>query len=278
MLRNMVESVYDTAEEPDAIEVVIYSDDDDEDTPRAVLPERRIKRLVGPRRTMGAINTACLEISTGDIIILGNDDVIVRTPHWDRLIREKAATFEDDVYLMYPNDLFQCDKLSTFPILSRSTCEILREPFPEQYKGAFIDVHVLDIFRMLQGLGHDRIAYLSDVVFEHLHHKINKSFFDMTYYERDRFFDDSVFISLLWKRLLSCDVLVRRIKDPSTPAVLDSAADVPQRNPHLLNLLHGPANWRWRFHLFFWMAARKFYSATCNPIAKRLQAVRVWKA
>lgn len=183
-----------------SVEVIMYIDDDDVGSHYLDHPAVRVIRVIGPRMSMGAYNSKCYSVSKGEIIILVNDDVIIRSQGWDETIRAVNAAAPDGVYLAYGNDLFKGERLSGFPILSRRTCELLVEPFPIAYKGAFIDVHLLDMFRRLQHFGVDRIYYLNDVVFEHLHYRTGKSAFDETYRNRDRFGDDSVFLGLIEAR------------------------------------------------------------------------------
>ena len=45
--------------------------------------------------------------------MLVNDDIFVRTLHWDVKIRNLQSKFHDKIYLAYPNDLNKKNKLST---------------------------------------------------------------------------------------------------------------------------------------------------------------------
>jgi hypothetical protein len=160
---------------------------------------------------MGACNTRCLEASTGEIIILSNDDVVINTIGWDEKVRNLHKGIGDKIYLAYPNDLYKGEKLSAFPILSKITCEFLIQPFPEIYKGAFIDVHLMEIFIRLRKLGHNRIRYMPDIEFEHIHFRTGKSKIDKTYTERDRYGDDFIFHSLHTTRKMSARFLAKLI-------------------------------------------------------------------
>ncbi len=195
-LMRMLSSMFGTADEPTEIEVVVYIDDDDSFSQQLDFGIWNVKRVVGPRQTMGRLNSICYGQSTGEIVMLGNDDVIVQTRGWDTKIRIEHANFADEVYLMYPNDMHKGGKLSTFPIVSRLTCDTVGDPFPADYRGAFIDVHLMDIFKQLEGYGHRRVRYLEHIVFEHMHYKLGKSVFDETYRQRERFGDDYTFVVL----------------------------------------------------------------------------------
>ena len=112
-LRSVVEMSADLSH----IEVVLYVDEDDTASHGIQCEELTINRIIGPRLPMGGLNTACLERSTGDIIVPLNDDMVIRTPDWDRRIIEIHEKFSDGVYLAYPNDLHTGEMLSSTPIL-----------------------------------------------------------------------------------------------------------------------------------------------------------------
>ncbi len=263
-LMRMLSSMFSTADEPSRIEVVIYIDDDDKFSQQLEFGTWNVKRIVAPRQTMGRLNSICYARSTGKIVILGNDDVIVQTRGWDTKIRSATANFTDEVYLLYPNDMYKGQKLCTFPIVSRLTCDTIGDPFPADYKGAFIDVHIMDIFKQMEGYGHRRVRYLKDVVFEHMHYKLGKSNFDDTYRQRDRFGDDYTFVVLNdargWavKRLNA--LIVGR---ESTPAErLRSSKPVGGWFLNLTwNFLHGGSSpVRWRLRVFVWLWVRFLYN------------------
>jgi hypothetical protein len=202
---------------------------------------------------MGEYNSACLEAARGDIVILGNDDVVIQTRGWDRKLRELHAAMQDQVYLAYPNDLFKGRRLSSFPILSRRTCELLADPFPRAYVGAFIDQHLLDVFKRLEWRGHPRIVYLEDVIFEHMHFRTGKGDFDQIYGNRGRFADDETFLRLRLKRSAAAARMQAAIEgraiDASSISIDDSFL-----NATLLDRDISPGR---RVKLFLWLFARR---------------------
>jgi len=200
LVERLFASLAATTARRDRVEVIIYADEDDEESHRLDTPDVKVTRIIGPRLTMGGYNTACLRRSSGDIVILSNDDMVVRTPGWDDRIEAMHKGIVDGIYLSYVNDLFMSKRRATFPILSRRCCDLLGDPFPAAYRGAFIDTHLFDLFKRLQLAGFDRIKYLDDVVFEHLHYRTGKSEYDETYRKRGRFDDDFTFIGLASRR------------------------------------------------------------------------------
>ncbi|MEJ8799011.1 glycosyltransferase family A protein [Trinickia caryophylli] len=196
LARRLFRSIAETVSRPDRVEVIVYVDDDDIESHDLDSDDIAVHRIIGPARSMGSYNSACLDRASGGIVVLANDDMIVRTPRWDERLLTVNDEFPDGIYLAYGNDLNKKRGLSTFPVLSRRTCELLVDPYPAQYRGAFIDVHIFDIFQRLSHAGFDRTRYLEDVVFEHMHFRVGKSAPDATYLKRGRFDDDPTFIAL----------------------------------------------------------------------------------
>ncbi|MCF8719356.1 glycosyltransferase family 2 protein [Nitrospina gracilis] len=164
-----LESLVTTASHPDALEVVVYVDDDDPESHALDCRDIAFRKIIGPQSNLGALNTACLKRTTGGIIGAINDDVVVHTHGWDDRLRAIHARFPDGIYLAYPNDLFLGERMASFPFMPRTACDALGDPFPAEYPGDFQDHHLLDLFQRLKHRGHDRIVYMEDVVMEHLH-------------------------------------------------------------------------------------------------------------
>ena len=250
------------------IEVILCVDEDDVASHGIVFDELALRQVIGPRQTMGAYNTECLRQASGEITIAVNDDIVVRTKGWDEKVRELDARFVDGIYLGYANDLFKGPKQCTFPILSRKACSVLAEPYPAIYKGAFLDVHLMDIFRRLEKRGYARICYVADIVFEHVHYRNNPDALDATYGDRLRFGDDLTFIGLVDARRLEADRLSAHIAG-GTPEVVPSPPPVAIEPLSLIGivplcvrkfLLDFDLPLGWRTHLFVWMVARYYFS------------------
>jgi hypothetical protein len=271
------QSVLEQSRHPDAVEIIMYVDDDDTESHHLAWEGLNIRRIIGPRLTMGAYNSRCLAESQGGIIVLVNDDMIIRTKGWDERLRALDASIPDKVYLAYGNDLFKGGKLCTFPILSRRTCDVLGDPYPTAYRGAFIDYHLLDIFKRLQHRGEDRIRYLEDVVFEHLHFRAGKAEVDQTYTQRGRFADDGDFLGLTRVRDLAARHLYQSIRGETPPAAPPTQSDaVPQGLVGVLTfitrsiLLDGSLPLRWRGFLWYWFIGRQLAArGLLGPFVKR---------
>lgn len=174
-LARMLASLVDTTQCLAKLEVVLVVDADDPAS-RDVRQERLTIRhvVVPPGLTMGSLNRAGVSASTGDILMLLNDDVVARTTGWDESIRACFMAFPDGIALVHVNDTVFRKALCTFPIVSRRFCELMGGICPPDYRRYRIDDHVEELFNLLGHLGERRSLYLPDVVFEHLNHVINE--------------------------------------------------------------------------------------------------------
>jgi hypothetical protein len=171
-VQQFLQSVAETTEELDQIEVVLGVDDDDLSSHHFTHDRVRLKTTVFPHGlTMGRMNRACFDVSCGRYIFLMNDDVVSCTEGWDRRVRQAFAYLGDDIALIHVNDGIFGDKLCTFPLLSRQAClEIgLCPPDYRRYK---IDDHIMETYTLLERLGYPRIIYLDDVIFRHDNFKL----------------------------------------------------------------------------------------------------------
>jgi hypothetical protein len=144
--------------------------------------------------------------------MLINDDVVFRTQGWDNRVVDAASRFADGIALVYGNDLDQGEAVPTFPIVSRSVCEVLGEICPRGYRNLHIESHLLDIFRQLARMGHNRIYYLQDVIFEHMHYAVGKAMPDSTSIKKDQRADDLLFIALDDERVNKAKLLAEHIE------------------------------------------------------------------
>lgn len=197
----LFDSLIQTTSDPKSIEIVLYMDADDIASHEISHPELKITKLIRPSGSpMGKITRECYGASRGRYIMLMNDDAIFRTQNWDISVMDAFARFHDDIAFVYGNDLEQGEKVPTFPILSRKACEIMGGVCPTGYLNLHIESHLFDIFNQLKRFGHNRIVYLNDVIFEHLHYAVGKSDHDRTYVKKDPNFDDRLFITLADER------------------------------------------------------------------------------
>jgi hypothetical protein len=176
MFQRLLDSLADTAEWPEAVEVVAVIDADDPDSVQVACDRLILKQVVvPPGMTMGALNMAGYEAATGRYFMLLNDDVMARTAGWDTKIAACFAAFPDEMVLVHVNDTVFQTELCTFPVVSRKFCEFAGGICPREYQRYRIDDHVEDVFNLLGVLGERRILYLPEVVFEHFNHVTNEA-------------------------------------------------------------------------------------------------------
>jgi hypothetical protein len=167
-LRRFLASVATTVQRPEAVEVVLVVDADDPASLQIPGDGLRLRHVVvPPGQTMGALNAAGYDASTGRYVMLLNDDVIVRTLGWDAKIRACFRAFSDEILLVHVNDTVFQKALCTFPIVSRRFCELAGGICPPEYVRYRIDDHIEDAFNLLGVLGARRSLYLPQVIFEH---------------------------------------------------------------------------------------------------------------
>ena len=266
MVERFFTSLVKTTSRLDLVEVILYIDEDDIGSHHLYSQDFHVTRIIGPALSMGGNNSACFERASGGIIILANDDIVIRTQGWDERVRAINSRFKDEIYLAYPNDLFKKSKFCTFPIMSRRTCELLIEPYPVAYKRFFIDPHLFDIFKRLQHAGLDRICYFDDLIFEHLHYRTGKAPYDETYgYGRKgRFADDPTFINLAGMRSgaasrLACAIGNKSIMCEGHKADKNETPDGVVSMVFFFSrkfLLDKELPYRWRFFLWYYFIGR----------------------
>jgi glycosyltransferase involved in cell wall biosynthesis len=287
LIRRLFDSVVAYTDRLEDLEIILYVDDDDE-TGQEISDDRiSLLKIFGPRLSMGAYNTICLGQASGDYIMLMNDDVIVRTSAWDRKVAELGRTISDGIFLAYPNDLHIGKRMCTFPILTKKACELLLRPYPEEYKTHFIDWHTLDIFKRLCAMGHTRIFYLEDVVFEHCHYMAGKAELDATYEAKDYYQDDWTFLNLRPLRQQMAERLAASIAGRPMPdfQVLAASAPRPDKTANVLlryisECLGDPVlPIEERVRLFIWLTGRYLrhqkYLPTKKPSRKAIQELNI---
>ena len=210
-----LQSVISTAFDPQFVEVVVTIDQDDVESQAITCPPplHMVKIVGSPGRPMGLMNQQCYQASSGCYVMLVNDDAVCRTNGWDALIYKTFSRFSDDIALVYGNDMDQGSHVPTFPILSRAACKAMGAICPVSYLNLHIESHIFDVFKQLRWLRHDRIVYLPDLVFEHLHHTLNKSVADQTSKKRDPRGDEWLFIALDDDRYRVANCLARIIEE-----------------------------------------------------------------
>ena len=146
---------------------------------------------------------------------------------------------------------------------------MLGRPFPHEYRGAFIDYHLLDIFKRLERNGHQRLVYLEDVVFEHMHYRTGKGDYDEIYRKRRRFGDDETFLRLRNERSLAAQRLLSAIT--ATPRRARPQPRHGRPGAGLLEVSLWTASYRYRGGCVFSLVCRAILPASSSiagPVAR----------
>jgi hypothetical protein len=167
-LRNLLQSISDTTDDLSNLEIVLGLDEQEiQGSPKCDLFKTVYFKKGLP---IGQMMKECFKISTGENIMLMNDDVIIHTKDWDQIVYAEIEKFPDWIFLIGVNDLIFKKKFFTFPIVSRKFLEFASlGPDYERYK---LDDRILFIYKILNDMGFNRIKYLDNVVFEHLNYRI----------------------------------------------------------------------------------------------------------
>jgi hypothetical protein len=174
------DSALSTADDPSSVEVLFYVDDDDElvaqykDALGAAL-------TVGPPMSVSKSWNVIAEKCSGDILMMGNDDLVYRTQGWDTRVAEEAAKFPDQIYCMWTQDGINGKRHCAFPIVSRVWYETVGYFSPGVFEFLYNDTWVMDIGKRV-----GRLHYIGDVLIEHLHFSVRKSPRDKTYTRQRR--------------------------------------------------------------------------------------------
>ena len=270
ILCRLIESIRRTAFNINNIELIIYIDENDNSYDQLDIQGIKIDFIRGNLLSMGEMNTACFNKSTGDIIILANDDIVIRTNNWDQKITKVHHMYKDMIYLIKINDLHKSNRFATFPILSRYACSLMQKPFPKNYMRYFIDVHIYDIFLRINKLGFSRIIKIDQIIFEHMHFRSRKANYDNTYFESQKYrFSDSIpflqlidFRNAISKNIAKYILINQDYKNQSNILFENELIPIILNTKSSLNIILFDNNLplKWRFFLFFWFKLRAVYS------------------
>ena len=171
-IRRLYENVLETANNPEEIEFVLNAEDDDLDSHNIDHDAFNIQTIITKRGLgFGDRLRSVFPYCTGRYVFSMGDDVILKTPGWDKRVYEAFARFPDDIALVYGDDLIFGETLCTMPIVSRKVHEEIGY-MNTSYEHFRVDDHMHHIYDLLQKIGHNRIVYMSDVIFEHLNFKL----------------------------------------------------------------------------------------------------------
>jgi len=252
----LISSINKTTFDLSSIELISIHDNDDESFEEIEFKKCKFKniQIKSEQSSMGFYNSECLKKSSGESIILINDDVIFKTKNWDKLVNNLALKHKDSIYLGYGNDLFKGSKLPTFPILNRALIELIKDPYPVEYKGAFIDTHLNDLFQIIRKKYQDRFEYLEKFIIEHLHYRTGKSKVDEIYLKRDRFGDDNIFLEKFKTRVDHSNLILESLRSKNRASHISVSVDtIAQKIFSIFRIYMLSSNYKFKYAVKQWI-------------------------
>ena len=182
-----IKSIYNTAWERGAVELLFYVDNDDPALGSYRSLEKHCKKeyvgfsdvrfIAGKPKSVSISWNDLAEECTGDVMIMGNDDLVYQTPGWDNILEKELEKYkEDKIYVAWFDDKINYDRHCAFPIVSREWYNKLGRFTPGCFNFGYNDTWIFEVGKML-----DRCHFIPSVVVEHLHFSQGKSEMDDTY-------------------------------------------------------------------------------------------------
>ncbi len=166
-------------------EVVLYADLDDTSTngpdincEGAHYPINKLVITTAPRILMSKMWNQCAETATGEILMIGADDLIFRTKGWDDDVRRAFAAFPDRLVCVHGNDGVYQEKFGTHVFLHRNWVDAVGYVAPPYFSADFVDTWWNEVANAL-----NRRIYLPFVT-EHMHPLFKKAPLDQTHKDR----------------------------------------------------------------------------------------------
>ena len=216
-LNDFIMSVYGHTRKKGRVEMLMYVDADDPSLPQYKEYDKHcqtefadmlnIHFVFGESKSVSESWNDLYAKSVGDILIMGNDDLLYRTSLWDLRIEKESERFRDDIYCMWMDDKINDNRHCAFPIVSRKWCETLGYFAPGVFKFGYNDTWVYDIAKRI-----GRCHWVPSVVGEHMHFTQIKSQTDDTY-KRNRVGDRGNLYQLDGQTFDSPEMVEKRIAD-----------------------------------------------------------------
>lgn len=184
-LKRFIKSMEDTKSGEHEIEYLFYVDHDDILTEQflrsinTIYPDLRVQYIYGPRIIFSRMFNEIVNISSGHILFMTGDDVIMRTKDWDKLVVEEYVKYNDGLVVISTQDGIQNEKIATHSFIGRVWFDILGYLVPPIFPGDHADNWLTDVSR---GIG--RLVYKPDIYVEHMHPNVGKALLDQTYIEK----------------------------------------------------------------------------------------------
>lgn len=181
-LARLLDSIIDTARDLANIAVYLYVDEDDLATQEAIPGLRRshqglfLRAVCAARIPLAQTYNVLWQLTTGEIIWSGADDIVFESAGWDDVVRGEFAIVPDRAVLVYGDDGLQHENLCTHPFFSRVAVNAIGHVYPNTGDVSLTDIWVHFIYRYV-----NRLRYREDVKTDHWHFLRGKAQYDATY-------------------------------------------------------------------------------------------------
>ena len=185
-LQDLCNSLFDNAENPDKIEVLVYFDFDDQHLQENLNYFEKLnskysnssKVIVGPKLILSDYPNKLLKIASSDIFMNLGDDMRCKTSNWDTTIINAMGEYEDKITFVHFDDGYWGPELATHHVIHRKYVECLGYFYPPIFDFGYSDTWMFEVAKKV-----GRAVYLP-ILFEHLHYSLGKSEFDQTYKDK----------------------------------------------------------------------------------------------
>ena len=182
---NYAKTVFKTTDWPGRVELFFYIDEDDPELDNYVSRQYELSKwnifyIFGEPKSISKSWNDLAEKCTGDILLMGNDDLIHETHGWDTVLENKSNEFPDDIYCIFFNDGINAGKHCAFPAVSRKWYETLGYFTPGIFEFIANDSWIFDIGKRV-----NRVKYVPEVMVRHNHHSVTRVKDETTKRHRD---------------------------------------------------------------------------------------------
>jgi len=177
-----VDSIINTVSNVQNVELLVYIDDDDEESIPALqyAAERLNVNAVQGNKLIGSqMYNELGKLAQGDIFFFGADDIVFKTPQWDVIVEQEFAKYEDRILFVYGEDGFQRGRIGTHGFIHRYWVELVGYVLPPKLASAYTDEWITDLAERI-----GRKCYMPNLIIEHIHPAVGKAPQDETYQKR----------------------------------------------------------------------------------------------
>lgn len=184
-ITRLCNSAFLNAQSASQVEVIFYMDNDDndhfvEETINLLQDEfGNVKYIKGDRINLSKMWNMCAEKAIGDILMHCGDDITMNTQGWDKIVRDAFQEEEDNIWLVYGDDLLQGERLATHGFYHRDWYETLGYLTAPHFSSDYCDTWNDEVAREI-----GRIKYIPSLITEHHHFTNRKAIMDLNTIER----------------------------------------------------------------------------------------------